>query len=267
MYNDLRHHGIKGQKWGVRRFQNKDGSLTPAGEKRYYVESDKKEKTNKDGSTTIPKGYQFNRVGQANLDVNRSGALYVSSGKADAARYVKNLGPTLIGKLLGTAGTTVQHITVKSELKKSSVEETCRSSAELLLNNKKLRKEIDESIYSGVIENGITEGYLKKAIANPKGKEAVKVGYAVSAILGDENYKKEAKTIYQYFRDKGYDALPDLNDTMTGTSETATIIINPSKVEMTSKTTITKDVFKDGKKYVKSLEKLPVNDLLYSYEP
>lgn len=27
------HHGIKGQKWGIRRFQNKDGSLTPAGEK------------------------------------------------------------------------------------------------------------------------------------------------------------------------------------------------------------------------------------------
>lgn len=29
------HHGIKGQKWGVRRFQNEDGSLTPAGERRY----------------------------------------------------------------------------------------------------------------------------------------------------------------------------------------------------------------------------------------
>ena len=33
--NELQHHGIKGQKWGVRRFQNKDGSLTPAGRKRY----------------------------------------------------------------------------------------------------------------------------------------------------------------------------------------------------------------------------------------
>lgn len=29
------HHGIKGQKWGIRRYQNKDGSLTPAGKKRY----------------------------------------------------------------------------------------------------------------------------------------------------------------------------------------------------------------------------------------
>ena len=33
--NELTHHGIKGMKWGVRRFQNKDGSLTPAGKRRY----------------------------------------------------------------------------------------------------------------------------------------------------------------------------------------------------------------------------------------
>lgn len=32
----LMHHGIKGQKWGIRRYQNEDGSLTPAGKKRYY---------------------------------------------------------------------------------------------------------------------------------------------------------------------------------------------------------------------------------------
>lgn len=37
MSNELQHHGIKGQKWGVRRFQNTDGSLTAEGKKRYSV--------------------------------------------------------------------------------------------------------------------------------------------------------------------------------------------------------------------------------------
>ena len=42
-YDDLEHHGILGQKWGVRRFQNEDGSYTSAGRKR-YGESDKKKR-------------------------------------------------------------------------------------------------------------------------------------------------------------------------------------------------------------------------------
>ena len=39
IYTDyLKHHGIKGMKWGVRRYRNEDGSLTPAGKKRYDYE-------------------------------------------------------------------------------------------------------------------------------------------------------------------------------------------------------------------------------------
>lgn len=42
-YGELRHHGILGQKWGVRRFQNADGSLTAAGRERYYGKDGQKE--------------------------------------------------------------------------------------------------------------------------------------------------------------------------------------------------------------------------------
>lgn len=42
--NSLAHHGIKGQQWGQRRFQNPDGSLTPAGKKRYGSSFEEKKK-------------------------------------------------------------------------------------------------------------------------------------------------------------------------------------------------------------------------------
>lgn len=42
-YAYLEHHGIKGQKWGVRRFQNEDGTLTKAGKARAAVKEARKE--------------------------------------------------------------------------------------------------------------------------------------------------------------------------------------------------------------------------------
>ena len=55
--NELYHWGVKGMKWGVRRYQNVDGTLTDAGKKRY--ERDQRENAGK------KKG---NKVGQADPD-------------------------------------------------------------------------------------------------------------------------------------------------------------------------------------------------------
>lgn len=71
MENYIQHHGVKGQKWGVRRYQNKDGSLTAAGKKRQ--EKDDKETSNSATKTTVSKsagGRSYNSPTLENLSEN-----------------------------------------------------------------------------------------------------------------------------------------------------------------------------------------------------
>jgi hypothetical protein len=260
--NELTHFGVLGMKWG--HHKAKVDNLE------FHKESSKKIITNKDGSTTIPSGFTFNRVGKQTLDVNKSGGLYVSYGKDDAARYIKSLGPTPIAKLLGNAGEAVQHITVKSNIKMPSDSEMATQTGKLLLSDPKLFKSFNESLYSlavtGDLNKQISRADVEKAIKNPSGKEGQKLAYGVSSFLGDENYTKESKSVYNHFKKQGYDAIPDVHDRLSGTSKTAMIVLNHDKIKVESTTTISKDVMKQAKQHVKDYNKkygkLKVSELI-----
>ena len=62
----LAHHGIKGMKWGIRRFQNPDGTLTAAGKKRYYGQ---------DGRLSRA-GNKFNRAQREKLKAYKEATRY-----------------------------------------------------------------------------------------------------------------------------------------------------------------------------------------------
>ena len=73
---ELYHHGIKGQKWGVRRYQNEDGTLTEAGRKRV---------TNHLGKNNYVIGVD-NKV----YDANSKGYSYIYTAK-EYSKYKKSI--------------------------------------------------------------------------------------------------------------------------------------------------------------------------------
>ena len=59
MQNELYHHGIKGMRWGVRRYQNKDGSLTHQGKKKYGKNAILKGTNFEEGATSVDRNQRI----------------------------------------------------------------------------------------------------------------------------------------------------------------------------------------------------------------
>lgn len=88
--NELYHHGIKGQKWGVRRFQNEDGTLTDAGKRRQAREEYRSDLKNE--------------IQKAKNDDDKFEAQTMSAALTKGKTYVTNI---LGYGLAGAAGTAL----------------------------------------------------------------------------------------------------------------------------------------------------------------
>lgn len=102
--NELYHHGIKGQKWGVRRFQNKDGSLTKAGQKRV----DKAQRKAAKSTKTERGGFIFKKkaptVERAKTDEEINPNDLNARFKQMTGENVKSGGRGKVSELAGIAG-------------------------------------------------------------------------------------------------------------------------------------------------------------------
>lgn len=92
----LYHHGIKGMKWGVRRFQNEDGTLTPEGEKRYKD----------DGNGGYKKKTRYERLYEKykTIGYNDEKAAKAAKGKVASERALIAIGSVAVAAVATYAG-------------------------------------------------------------------------------------------------------------------------------------------------------------------
>lgn len=132
---ELTHHGIKGMKWGVRRYQKKDGSLTPAGKKRYneeesqYREKLSKALKNKNIRNSDKKLFEYRNQSLAKRTAKTAaskmaGMLVQEVLSGNIQKYAKmdkaQLASELAKKAVSLAGTTAASVAMKDALAKSA---------------------------------------------------------------------------------------------------------------------------------------------------
>lgn len=278
----LYHHGIKGQKWGRRRFQNEDGSLTPAGKERYDDDGDNKRvESPEERKKRIARNVAIG-VAAATVAIAAIGYMkYNKNLKAldkKAGQAVKDINTKVvdINKLSDNTkilkrGTKFQRISSKSFEEYTEKGRMVYASFEKKDNAiymHDMPKNIEKWRRHGIIKDGGNSAYkhvltMNKDIKVASDKKVAEVYAEVTGKSSFKNYefrnfveglvdrdKDENKKFINKLIDMGYNAIIDDNDAGAYTS-TPLILLNPAR-----------DIANIDTKEIKKIHKI-LNILMY----
>lgn len=244
--SELYHHGIKGQRWGVRRYQNPDGTLTPEGKARYgtvenFERAQKEKKKKIYTAAAIGAGvtlaaaaayvarnhYIREKVGEtiSDMDAQRvtfedidekaaNGRMYVSNNIFDNIKYRGLYGAGSVGVSNGSY--TVNKVNFKN-IKVAPDKVSREEFMKLYKNDSDFKNHADDLIKLYDKDPLKTLGQtivFKKASKNNASDKSLYDAYNIAqngAVL-DSDHKKQVEKFYDAVKNRGFNSIYDRND-------------------------------------------------------
>ncbi len=261
--NELYHHGVLGQKWGVRRYQNKDGSLTAAGRQRYSK------------NLKFETGDQFFRYSNK-VEKGSLSNTYMMNAPSDIKNYyldAKNvrLGFKTYDKLYMTKISALDKGTIKRGkdviddlmpiIGDKSID-VAKEYRQYVNNKDKISgKEAYEYLKKiGYLDDTKSVNERYDIYERNNMKNAANVNRKIlGRLIHDEVYKQRGQYFVEKYKNTKYDAIVDPEDFVWNYQQPM-IIINPDKFERTKTEVIYNKSLKD---FDKEVPKEKQNDISY----
>lgn len=172
MSEALMHYGIKGMRWGIRRYQNKDGSLTPAGKKRYAEDAPESE---------APKVSEDYKKARRSIKEMSDAELTEAVRRLETEKRYRDLNPEKVSagkkfveKVLKPVATDVAKTTLKSyldkQLKKAlgTDQESDVDRLKKAVEKLRLQRDLDDLRKNATLKNDVERERLKKKLEEYK---------------------------------------------------------------------------------------------------